>query len=173
MPLEEVRYLYYRRTNLKLTDMKVIERIIIAGVVGTTFMTAYSYWKSKKEHEEFVEPVMLNKLIDNSEDLPAIQDDKRHPAGWGMHYLTGVAFVAAYWILWRRVLKDPGVARVLAVGGLSGIAGIAAWKTFFTVHDNPPHNDRQGYYRQLFVAHIIFSATAILAYRLTRPEPGE
>ncbi|MGQ2985007.1 hypothetical protein [Flavobacterium sp.] len=146
--------------------MKPLEKIIIAGIAGTTLMTLYSYWKSKKEGEEYVEPIMINKLINNSDSLPEIRNKELHPAGWGLHYLTGIAFVAAYWLLWRKALKDPGVARLLVIGALSGMAGIAAWKIFFAAHDNPPHNYRHGYYRQLFTAHIIFTITAILVYKM-------
>lgn len=146
--------------------MKAIEKIIVAGIIGTTFMTLYSYMKSKKENEQYVEPVMLNRLIDNSEKLPDIKDNNVHPAGWGLHYLTGIAFVTAYWIFWRKALKDPTITKVLAIGSLSGIAGITTWKMLFANHDNPPHNNRYGYYKQLFTAHIIFSITALLAYKL-------
>lgn len=145
--------------------MKTAEKIIIAGIVGTTFMTLYSYWKSKDENQEYVEPVMLNKLIDNSDNMPEIEDNDTHPAGWGLHYLAGIAFVAAYWMLWRRVLKQPTGTKILVVGGLSGLTGIAVWKFLFTQHNDPPHNYRLGYYRQLLVAHIVFAAFALLSYK--------
>lgn len=147
--------------------MKTIEKIIVAGVVGTTFMTLYSYWKSKKEKQEYVEPVMLNKLIDKSKNLPDIKDNDAHPAGWGLHYLTGIAFVTAYWLLWRKVLKHPTLPKIVVIGSLSGIAGIATWKLMFANHDNPPQNYRYGYYKQLFTAHVIFSLTALMAYKIT------
>lgn len=82
--------------SVNLQPMKTIAKIMIAGIAGTTTMTLYSYWKSKREREEYVEPVMLNKLIDNAGDTPEIRDQDTHPAGWGLHYLTGIAFVAAY-----------------------------------------------------------------------------
>lgn len=147
--------------------MKTIEKIVIAGVVGTSFMTLYSYWKSKKENQEYVEPVMLNKLIDKSENMPDIKDNDSHPAGWGLHYLAGIAFVTAYWLMWRRALKHPTAPKVLAVGSLSGIVGIATWKLMFAKHNNPPQNYRYGYYKQLFTAHLVFSLTALIAYKLT------
>jgi hypothetical protein len=79
--------------------MKAIDKIIIAGIVGTSFMTLYSYLKSKKEDEEYVEPVMINKLIDKSENLPSIRNEDAHPAGWGLHYATGIGFMAVYWLI--------------------------------------------------------------------------
>jgi hypothetical protein len=146
--------------------MKTAGKIIVAGIVGTTFMTLYSYIISKKEKQEFTEPVLLNKLIDKEEGLPNIQNDDVHPAGWLAHYGVGILFVIAYWIIWRRSLQSPGIVKSLLIGSASGGVAIVAWKLMFAASDNPPGNDRRGYYRQLFVAHIIFSLLAVYGYKL-------
>ncbi|MFA7686849.1 MAG: hypothetical protein WCY25_03165 [Moheibacter sp.] len=145
--------------------MKPIEKIIIASVVGTSFMTLYSYWKSKQENEKYVEPELLNELIDQSENLPDIDNEESHPAGWVLHYVAGVSFVGGYWLLWRKVLQQPSLVRMLSVGALSGAAGIGVWQTLFSTHENPPQNNRTGYYKQLFNAHIVFSAFALATYK--------
>lgn len=145
--------------------MKTAEKIIIAGIVGTTFMTLYSYWKSRQEKQEYVEPVMINKLIDKSDNLPDINDNDTHAAGWGLHYLTGIAFVSAYWLIWHKALLKPTISRILIIGTASGLTGIAVWKLLFKQHDNPPHNYRYGYYRQLLIAHILFSGFALASYK--------
>lgn len=145
--------------------MKTTEKIIISAIIGTTFMTLYSYWKSKRERQQYVEPVMINKLIDKSENMPRLDNEVLHPAGWGLHYLAGVAFVSAYWLIWHKALRKPTATKILIVGSLSGLAGIAVWKLLFAQHYNPPKNYRYGYYRQLFVAHIIFSAFALASYK--------
>ena len=143
-------------------------KILLAGVVGTTFMTLYSYIISKREREQFVEPVLLNELIDRSETLPEIDnaEKKVHPAGWLGHYGIGVVFVLSYYVLWRRALSSPSLVKALLIGSASGLAGIAAWKIMFAANDNPPQNDRYRYYRQLFVAHLIFSVFALYGYKL-------
>lgn len=145
--------------------MKTAEKIIVAGIVGTTFMTLYSYWKSRQERQQYVEPIMINKLIDKSANLPEIQNEDSHPAGWGLHYLAGIAFVSAYWLIWNKALSKPTTVKILVIGLISGGIGIAVWKLLFVQHDNPPHNYRQGYYRQLLVAHILFSAFALVSYK--------
>lgn len=145
--------------------MKTAGKIIIAGVVGTSLMTLYSYLKSEKEDEQFREPELLNELIDRSKLFPTIKEESTHPAGWGAHYAIGISFVTAYHFLWRNSLCRPSIAKTLVVGSVSGLLGIASWKIFFSQHDNPPHNNRSGYYRQLFVAHLIFTAAAVLAYK--------
>ena len=146
--------------------MKTIEKIIIAGIVGTTCMTIYSYIKAKEEKQRYVEPVLLNELIDNSENLPAIKKEESHPAGWALHYVTGILFVWAYWLLWRKALYRPSLVKIATIGSFSGLAGILVWKGLFSSHSNPPYNNRYGYYKQLFFAHIIFSVFALITYKV-------
>lgn len=145
--------------------MKTTKKIIIAGITGTTFMTLYSYWKSKQEKQQYLEPVMINKLIDKSENLPGLKDEDKHPAGWGLHYLAGIFFVASYWFISNKALRKPTATKIFLIGSLSGVVGIAVWKLLFVQHDNPPQNYRYGYYRQLLIAHIIFSAFALASYK--------
>ena len=143
--------------------MKTIEKIVVAGIVGTSFMTLYSYWKSKQEKQEYVEPVLINKLVDASENLPDVKNT--HPAGWALHYLTGISFVAGYWIIWHKALKKPTAPKIIVIGTSSGLIGIAIWKLLFAQHNNPPNNYRYGYYKQLLMAHIVFSAFAMATYK--------
>jgi hypothetical protein len=143
-----------------------VSKIIVATVVGTSFMTLYSYIISKREKQEFTEPVLLNKLIDQSENLPDIDDTKEHPAGWVIHYALGAVFVLSYWLLWPRALKSPGIAKGLVIGATSGAIGIISWKIMFGMSDNPPQNDRYKYYKQLFYAHLIFSTLSLFGYKL-------
>jgi hypothetical protein len=145
--------------------MRTINKILIAGVVGTTFMTLYSILKSKQDNEEYTEPVLINRLIDNSENLPVIKNQITHPAGWLLHYATGVSFVSLYRLLWKKILLQPNGFRIIVVGGLSGLTGIIVWKIVFKQHNNPPCNNRSGYYKQLLFAHFIFSASAIITYK--------
>lgn len=145
--------------------MKRLGKIVIAGVAGTSLMTLYSYFKSEKEDEQFREPVLLNALIDRSKLFPQIKEESTHPAGWCAHYAIGITFVAAYHLLWRESLCKPKIGKTFVMGSISGLTGIASWKIFFSQHDNPPYNDRAGYYRQLFIAHLIFTAAAVLTYK--------
>ncbi|MFP9100193.1 hypothetical protein ACLI09_14170 [Flavobacterium sp. RHBU_24] len=145
--------------------MKTVEKIVVAGIVGTTFMTLYSYLKARKEHQEYVEPVMINKLIDNSANLPEIDDNHSNASGYMLHYATGIGFMAAYYLLWEKALVKPTFFKVLVLGALSGAFGIAVWKFMFAHHNNAPSNYRRGYYRQLFIAHIIFTLFAVPTYK--------
>lgn len=145
--------------------MKTMEKVIISGVAGTALMTFYSYLKAKEENEKYSEPEMLNELIDNSKNLPEIKNEESHPLGWLMHFGTGISFVAIYRLIYKKALQKPDLKNIITIGSLSGIAGILIWESIFSIHENPPKNDRKGYFRQLFFAHIVFSAAALLTYK--------
>jgi len=142
--------------------MKAISKIIIAGIVGTTFMTLYSRYKSEDEDEQYTEPVLLNKLIDRSG--MHVKVNNNHPAGWLWHYSIGILFVTSYYVLWRKSLREPTLAKIFVVGSLSGVLAVADWELMFIINPNPPSNDRYGYYRQLFIAHLIFAGFALPTY---------
>ncbi|MFL9836673.1 hypothetical protein ABS768_04135 [Flavobacterium sp. ST-75] len=146
--------------------MKAVGKIIIAGIAGTTLMTLYSYYRAKKEHQEYIEPVVMNKLIDNSQALPEIDNTYTHPAGWALHYAAGIFFIGGYYLLWQNTLNRPTTHKILFMGSFSGLIGILIWKTLFSSHDNPPYNNRMGYYRQLLIAHIVFTVTGVSTYKL-------
>ncbi len=149
--------------------MKTGYKIIIAGIAGTTLMTLYSYYRAKKEGQQYREPVLLNKLINRSNALPDKVTDN-HPAGWMSHYMVGIGFVAAYYIFWKKALHFPTAYKIGIVGTVSGVVAIIAWKLMFAANPNPPDNNRYGYFRQLFIAHIIFSLSALAAYKVATDE---
>lgn len=145
--------------------VKTIGKIILSGVVGTIFMTLYIRKKSKDEHQQFLQPVLLNKLIDNAKNLPDIKNKKNNPTGWVLHYGAGVSFVTAYYLLVKNVLLKPTITKILLTGTISGLIGIVIWKTLFKENHRPPQNNRFDYYRELLLAHIVFSLFAILSYK--------
>jgi len=144
--------------------MKAPIKIIVAGIVGTSFMTLYSYYKAKKENQQYKEPELLNKLIDRNKTVD-VDVSTKHAAGWVAHYGVGVLFVLSYWVLYRKALHSPGPIKVLVVGSGSAIVAVAAWKVMFSASPNPPDNNRFGYYRQLAIAHLIFTLFALATYR--------
>ncbi|TRW25161.1 DUF2938 domain-containing protein [Flavobacterium zepuense] len=145
--------------------MKAPLKIILAGIVGTSFMTLYSYYRAKKENQQYEEPELLNKLIDRNNAVD-VDVNKKHAAGWVAHYGVGMLFVLAYWVLYRRALHSPGPVKVLLVGSASAATAVGAWKIMFSASPNPPDNNRYGYYRQLAIAHLIFTLFALSTYKI-------
>jgi hypothetical protein len=51
----------------------------------------------------------------------------------------------------------------LILGAACGLIGILVWETVFRVHPSPPRIDLKNYYRQLFIAHLIFGTVAAIS----------
>lgn len=132
-------------------------------------MTLCSYLLSNKEDQQYREPELLNTLIDRSRHLPDAPQKETHPSGWVAHYAVGSGFVLAYKVLWPASLKEPTLGKTLLIGGLSGAIGILVWKILFTIHRSPPRNNRSGYYRQLFFAHLIFTSASVYTFKYFEP----
>lgn len=142
-----------------------ILRIALAGAIGTTFMTLYSYGVANKKQRQYREPELLNKIIDKAPTgLPKIM--RNNAVGWLIHYTIGFSFSLIYDYIWRKTVVSPNTKNSLIMGALSGVVGILGWKTFFSVHPNPPKTHYEGFYRQLMVAHIIFGLFAKIGCKL-------
>jgi hypothetical protein len=147
-----------------------IKKIISSAVTGTTFMTAFSILVSRKADKQFREPVLLNRLLKRLSYKNEI--DANSLPGWISHYAVGTLFTTVYDQIWQR--RRPTLSNSLALGGISGLIGIAVWDLTFRLHPNPPSVDHKNYYKQLFVAHLIFGVFAAAGYRLAeRKTPSD
>jgi hypothetical protein len=153
-----------------VNDIKAKE-VLISGITGTTFMTLFSYLVSEIEKENYSEPERLGQLVHNL--LPVLSKKESQLSGWAGHYLVGLAFAAAYVYLWERKLVKPSLKNTLMIGGISGIAAVAIWKTTFKMHPLPPALNFDKYYLQLVPAHIVFAVFAGLGYRLLKKAEKE
>jgi hypothetical protein len=148
-------------------NMRNGEKILAAGIAGTSAMTAFSYIISEKENKQFREPELLAGLL--KKGIPGTPTTFAKMAGWLIHYAVGVGFTAVYNQLWKNKNDNsPSLANGLLVGGISGVAGAAVWKTSFKVHPNPPTTSFKKYYIHLVAAHLVFGATTALMYRMMR-----
>ena len=123
--------------RIQIDSMETTLHIFLAGIVGTSVMTLYSYWMSELENRQYREPELLNGLVKRSEYLNDRMDIKTFPAGWAAHYLIGITFAISYFFIWPKSLYDPTTPIVLAVGSASGIIGVIELKIFF-LYNNPP-----------------------------------
>lgn len=136
--------------------MKLLKPLI-AGALGTTFMTLYSYGYSYWKKKQFREPQLLAHLIKGPEG-PFRKDDLVQ--GWFAHYLVGAVFALSYQqFLQGKFINNPTI-KAPVFGGLYGIAGVLGWKATIKKHPNPPKINYQQYYGHLIVAHIIFGSLA-------------
>jgi len=146
------------------------EKILLAGVSGTTFMTAFSYLVSLAEKENFSEPERLAQLTHRL--VPALNKNEYQAIGWTGHYGVGLLFAAVYNKLWDKKLVKPSFKNNLILGGISGIAAVGIWKTTFKMHPLPPRLSFDKYYLQLVPAHIVFAVFTGLAYNTLNKTKG-
>ena len=132
--------------------------MLLAGLFGTTVMTTFSYALSYLEKKNFKEPELLGLLIQR---LP--HNDSGKPnflVGWALHYLLGCAWAAVYAEGLHMLRQKPTNKRALLFGLCGGAFGIITWKSLFKQHPNPPRLSYASFYRQLFVAQVLFAVSA-------------
>lgn len=142
---------------MKLTD------IIAAGITGTTAFTAFSYFISDKQNKNYKEPELLGNMIDTTS---TIDSSTAEATGWGIHYLTGIAFASTYALMIQGLGTKQTLKNGIIAGGISGLIAIAWWKATLNRHPAPPRKPSANYLSHLFAGHIIFGAASFITYNL-------
>lgn len=138
---------------------------ILAGLVGTTAMTAFSYAVSALKKDNFKEPELLNILIQKQPDNNKV--NRNSFAGWLLHYSVGCIWAGVYSLSLDALNIKPTNKRALFFGTFGGTSGVLIWKFILKKHSQPPQIAYKQFYQQLFWAHIIYAlATSnTLAYQ--------
>tara|TARA_R100001369_G_scaffold29172_4_gene52725 strand:- start:215882 stop:216322 length:441 start_codon:yes stop_codon:yes gene_type:complete len=145
--------------------MEII-RLIVAGAIATSIMTAFSYILSNLLNKQFREPELLNIVLSRS-DFFRLELSKNSSAGWILHYLIGWIFVVVFEIIWKLEFIPISISSGAILGLAAGIIGVLGWKLFFYLSKNPPETNWDiEYYLQLIVAHIIFGVSAAVVYNI-------
>ena len=139
-------------------------KVISAGLVGTTFMTLFSYLVSEMQKENFKEPELLGKMLNRL--IPQFNSKTSQVAGWNIHYTVGLLFAVFYAQLWEKRKRKPTLKSGILLGGLSGILAFVVWRYTFKFHPVPPKIHFRKYYGHLLVTHIVFGAFASIGYNL-------
>lgn len=146
-------------------NTSVVKKIVLSGMAGTTTMTLYSYFLSKKKEKRFREPQILNYLIYGKEEIMMGSAEKSRLLlpGFVIHYGTGILFSSFYHLLWKKKVKAGTVKSGIGCGLTLGLVGISIWKSVFKIYPNPPKIDLNSYLGQLIIAHLIFGTTVALS----------
>lgn len=142
--------------------MNNLEKTLISGFVGTSFMTASSALMSVMIKEEFRAPDQLSKLIGRL--MPMMSKKAKIIAGWGAHYAMGFLFALVYVELWEKKEIEHNLKNGVILGLVSGLLGLLIWKASFYIHPLPPNNRKLDFYLQRIPAHIIFAVFATIGY---------
>lgn len=145
-------------------DISVLMKILIASILATAVMTAFSYIVSESFKKLFKEPVLLSYAIGRFH-LNTSQNTERVLA-WLLHFFIGFMFVVSYHFIWKWDLRSFSFPISLILGALSGIIGIISWHFIFKFTNHQPRIVFKEYYLQLFIAHVFFGATAYYSYLL-------
>jgi hypothetical protein len=146
--------------------MNKLEKTLLSGIMGTNFMTVFSYIVSMLAKEDFSEPGHLSTMIHRL--LPAFPKKANHTAGWASHYVMGILFAAVYVELWETGKIKHTIKNGIIMGTLSGALAVLIWKTTFKLHPLPPWINYRRYYIQLVSAHVVYAVFATLTYRIIK-----
>lgn len=145
-------------------DLSVLMKILIASILATAVMTAFSYIVSESFKKLFKEPVLLSYAIGRFH-LNTSQNTERVLA-WLLHFAIGFMFVVSYHFIWKLEWLSFTFQTALILGALSGIVGIISWHFIFKFTNYQPRIPFKEYYLQLFIAHVFFGGTAYYTYLL-------
>ncbi len=145
--------------------MNAIVIILLSAFIGTTLMTIFSYFLSYIFKNQFKEPVLLQKLLENSDWVG--EGSLNIIAGWLLHYGAGIGFVIIYYLLWNFAGVQPSFFTGGLLGLASGFLGVGVWWMIFKIHRNPPAINLSAYFLHLVVVHIVFGIGATAGYHFT------
>jgi hypothetical protein len=146
--------------------MNKLEKAAICGIMGTNFMTMFSYAASMLVKEDFSEPEHLSTMLHRL--LPVAGKKPNHIAGWTAHYAVGLLFAAVYIEMWETHKIKHTIKNGIIMGALSGAIAVLIWKGTFKMHPLPPWIDYSRYYMQLVPAHVVFAIFSTITYRLIK-----
>lgn len=143
---------------------------LLAGIVGTSVMTAFSYFVSNRKGKYFKEPQLLNDLVYGRVKviLDTMKKGRQPLTGFLGHYATGILFSVCYQLLWRKKQKDRALGNGLGFGLTFGLLGITVWKTVFKLHPKPPAGvDLDNFLTHLIVAHLVYGEAVAITTSLS------
>jgi hypothetical protein len=143
--------------------METVIKIISATLVGTSAMTAFSYYISSEFRKKFEEPRLLVYVM----KLCKIELSYTTATmlAWVIHYILGLLFVLAYDVLWNCCFELNWIS-ALVFGCVSGIIGIIGWIIIFSLPSKSPRVAYTSSFIQLFFAHLLLAAGAFSVYKL-------
>ena len=140
-----------------------ILQIVVAGVIGTVLMTAFSFFISRVTNRQYREPVILNKVVDGWTRMQ-LTPHQSNPLGWALHFFVGIVFAAAIILIWEFTGIDSSLLSASILGAIAGIIGIGVWFMTFLFAHIPASIDLMGFFTQLLIAHVIFGIGVWLGY---------
>jgi len=132
--------------------------VIAAGIIGTLTMTACSRLLSLMEKEDFTEHHLLDFVFRHW----GLKDSRmRSVVSVAAHYGVGIAWTAVYAALLKKRRASYGRGSSLAIGGVTGLAAVAAWKLMLGSASQEPPTNEEKFLWQLIPVHMVFGLVSI------------
>jgi hypothetical protein len=133
--------------------------IVVAGIVGTAYMTLGMYLLAGITGDHFkVVKVLGTMLTFQTTDDSALSD--RKSAIWTgivTHYFVGISFSFLYAWLWKKDIIEMNFLHATWLGLLNGIIGAIVWRIFIGVHPRPPQLPISQYLIAIALGHVLFA----------------
>jgi hypothetical protein len=144
--------------------MKVLFAIVVADLISTLVMTAFSAVMAKIAQSDYIEPHLLNRfLAPRFKNAPM----KHSSIGWIIHFSVGLLFIFVYHVLWANQFMTGSVTHAALLGFVSGIVGAVGWRIVRHFAADLQELWHSKYYVQLILAHVVFALVASKVYFAT------
>ncbi len=136
----------------------------LAWIIAVICMTLSSALWSRVSGNQFREPTLLSKLMQNHPHINASKQNT-YVWGWLIHFILGIVFLVIYEILWQITNVPRTFMWSLIFGSFLGLLGVLGWKILFKMSKPSSQFNYQQYYIHIFFAHIVFSVNALLVFQ--------
>ncbi|GAA4312705.1 hypothetical protein GCM10023115_31010 [Pontixanthobacter gangjinensis] len=135
-------------------------KVLMAGILGTVLMTAFSYAVSRMKSQQFREPRLLNMILRRS--TYDMNPSNNSFLGWVVHFSIGVILMTLFYILHLTFSFNISFLAILIYGISAGVLSILSWHLMLTISPNSPDFILREFYLQLLIAHILFAMGAAI-----------
>lgn len=133
---------------------------LLISLLATMAFTFFSILVSSLARKNFVEPVLLGKIIGHYlKDAPTWLNVT---LGTIIHFFTGYIFAEAH--LWFYRILTPAWYNGIFLGLANGILGALIWYAVIRVYKNFMEVHVANYLLQLILGHIIFGLVIVMMY---------
>lgn len=151
-------------------DIKNFLITILSGIAGTVAMTVIMYLYSYlSQHFTKVIHILGNMLV--GERNYYSPGKNAMIVGIVMHFGVGVLFSFLYFLLWNWGVFQINFEDSILIGLISGLIAIAGWKSYLSLHSNPPKFSQLHFFIALFLAHIVFAVVTVNTFQLISDKP--
>lgn len=131
---------------------------ILAGIIGTAFMTLGMYALAGITSDHFKVVKVLGTMLTGQTTSEGGLSEKTSAIIVGIlaHYLVGIGFSFVYTWIWQEQLMEMTFQSATLMGFVNGLIGAAGWRIFFAIHSRPPVMRLPQYLLAIALGHILF-----------------